>query len=136
MCEAIIAGERGRQLVIKVESCEDIDWLNTEIRISTGAFSGKVAACLNILEIKAFLKEMKPLSESLKGKAEYISIEDWLNVKVSGDGLGHFVAKGFVADDPNPDVANRLSFFIDFDQTFMPKLLKGLQDIVDKYPTT
>jgi len=134
MCEAIITGEKGRQLVIKVKNYENKDWLNTEIRIFAGAFSGKVAACLNTTELKAFYNELKSLNESFKGTAQYVSLENWLQIEVSGDGLGHFWAKGFVADDFDETVANRLNFSISFDQTFMPKILEGLQKIIEKYP--
>jgi hypothetical protein len=43
-------------------------------------------------EFSQFRNELSELYSSLKGEACFESMEDWLNIKVHGDGLGHMTA--------------------------------------------
>ncbi len=83
-------------------------------------------------EFKSFLTQIEPLYELLKGTAEYASLEDWLEFRIRGDGLGHFIAEGFVID--NHCEGNKLNFSIHFDQTNLPQIINSLKELLKKHP--
>jgi len=59
-------------------------------------------------------------------------MEDWIEFKISGDGLGHFIAEGSVID--NHCEGNKLTFSIHFDQTSLPQTINSLKELLEKYP--
>lgn len=142
MCTVIIGNENGDHLLIKIygrtypksNDYEDGNWLSAEIHISSGAFSGHVTqdVFLRSDEFKSFLAEIEPLSQPLKGTAKYAALEDWLVMKITGDGLGHLLTEGFVID--RHCEGNKLNFSIHFDQTSLPPTIDSLRKLLDKYP--
>lgn len=142
MCTVIIGHETSDHLLIKVfgrtyPDCDDYwdgNWLSAEIYISSGAFTGSITndIFLRTTEFKSFLTQIEPLYELLKGTAEYASLEDWLEFRIRGDGLGHFIAEGFVID--NHCEGNKLNFSIHFDQTNLPQIISSLKELLKKHP--
>ena len=142
MCTVIIGNKTGDHLLIKVfgrthPSCDDYwdgNWLSVDIHVSSGAFTEHIThdVCLRTTEFKSFLTQIEPLYESLKGTAEYASLEDWIKITIRGDGLGHFIAEGFVID--NHCEGNKLNFSIHFDQTSLPQTISNLKGLLEKYP--
>ena len=142
MCTVIIGNKTGDHLLIKVfgrthPNCDDYwdgNWLSVDIYISSGAFTGNIKhdVCLRTNEFKSFLTQIEPMYESLKGTAEYTSLEDWIKITIRGDGLGHFTAEGFVIDKHCE--GNKLNFSIHFDQTSLPQTISNLKELLEKYP--
>lgn len=142
MCTVIIGNKTDDHLLIKIsgrtypttKDYYDGNWLSAEIHVSSGAFSGHVTkdVFLRTDEFKSFLAEIEPLSEPLKGTANYTALEDWLVMKITGDGLGHLLAEGSVIDTHCE--GNKLNFSIHFDQTSLPQTIDSLRKLLDKYP--
>lgn len=142
MCIVMIGNQNNDHLEIEIlgrmhPDCKDYydgNWLSCKIYVKAGFFVGKLdgGVCLRTDEFESFFDNIKFLHESLKGKAEYSSMEDWLKFEVSGDGLGHMLVKGHIID--NYCGGNRLNFTINFDQTSLPETINGLKSLLDKYP--
>lgn len=145
MCTVIIGNQISDYLLIRVfghpepehderSDYYDSNWLGAEIHVSAGAFSAHLESDIFLRsdEFESFLKQIEPLYESLRGRAKYVSLEDWINMEISGDGHGHMLAKGYVID--NHCEGNKLNFSIHFDQTSLPKTINGLKKLLEKYP--
>ena len=107
------------------------DWFNANIDIISGAFKGRVKNKVNLRfsEVRLFLKQIDSLYNSLKGTAEFTSTEEWVNISVTGDGLGSFVAKGNVIDGHLD--ANTISFNIKFDINALHCLIVSLKQLLE-----
>jgi hypothetical protein len=116
------------------EDSDDGNWLISELEITSGAFKGIVGYDLLLRsgEFERFLKDIEPMYETLTGTAKYTTMEDWLEINVEGDGRGHIAATGFVID--RHINSNKLNFHINFDQTSLPQMIKGLKKLLEKYP--
>jgi hypothetical protein len=115
--------------------CKDYDdgnWVDARVEIVAGGFRGGYRAYLRAEEFSRFRNELSELYSSLKGEACFESMEDWLNVKVDGDGLGHMTAECKAMDEAG--VGNTLRFGLTFDQSDIPELLQSLNEIVGKFP--
>jgi hypothetical protein len=110
----------------------DSSWLNTTIQIKVGAFSAKYSAQLQTIDFSSFEKELKRLYTDLNGVTQFYSIENWLNLKFKGDGIGHFEVRGTACDFPG--TGNTLKFNFEIDQTYIPILLNQLSNILEKFP--
>lgn len=110
----------------------DGNWVNATIEIAAHAFRGNVEAQLRAEDFVRFRDQLRPLSENLGGSARFVTMEDWLSVQIQGDGKGHFHAACVAVDQPG--MGNRLTFGIDFDQTELPEVLRGLDAICEAIP--
>ena len=106
--------------------------MDSNVEINAGAFQGAYIACLRCEEFLAFRNSLIQLYSKLSGEADFKSMEDWLNVKIIGDGLGHFEAKCKARDTLGSD--SRLEFSLLLDQTQMPEIIRGLENILEKFP--
>lgn len=59
-------------------------------------------------------------------------MENQVDIKIKGDGIGHLNAECEVMDFAG--MGNKLIFEINFDQTHIPKLLNELGKIISKFP--
>lgn len=110
----------------------DGNWVCATISIVAGGFRGEFEAQLRTEEFLRFRDELRPLNDSLVGRAKFNTMEEWLSIDIAGDGKGHFHADCVAIDMPG--TGNRLSFGIDFDQTDLPEILKGLDAITQTFP--
>ena len=110
----------------------DGNWLNVQIKVSVGGFSADFPAQIRIDELAGFARELARLYDTLTGEAEFLTMESWLAIRIAGDGMGHLKAHCVAKDDPG--FPNELRFSIDFDQTFLPQVLRSLQQIQAMYP--
>ena len=110
----------------------DGNWVYAMIEIAAGAFGGQFEAMLRAEEFARFRDELCPLYQNLIGTATFDTREGWLRLNVEGDGKGHFHAKCEAHDYPG--TGNRLAFGIDFDQTELPDVVRGLDVICEAYP--
>lgn len=117
------------------DQCQDYwdgNWVKSQIIIRVGGFHGNITASLRTDEFLKFKEDLSKLYSTLKGRASFSSMEEWLTIHVEGDGLGHFEAQCVVMDDVG--IGNRLQFHLNFDQTELPGIVKGLDGILQAFP--
>jgi hypothetical protein len=110
----------------------DGNWVEATIEIAARGFRGKVDAQLRAEDFVLFRDQLRPLYENLGGAARFVTMEDWLTVEIQGDGKGRFHAACVAVD--RPGMGNQLTFGIDFDQTELPEILRGLDAICEAIP--
>ena len=102
------------------------------MKVKAGSFSGEFEAKFMRQYFIQFKDRLTTLYESLKGYATFEELEDQVNIKVEGDGLGHFTAECQVKDRCGIG-ASTLAFDIAFDQTDIPVILAHLARIESFY---
>ncbi len=110
----------------------DGNWIKCEVRIASGSFKAKYQASLRCDEFESFHQDLKVIMNDLNGKATFSSMETWLEINATGDGLGHFIAKCQATDIPG--VGSVLNFILEFDQTQIEAMLTGVTNILEKFP--
>ncbi len=110
----------------------DANWISAGIRVEAGAFKAHVAASLRREDFPVFRDGLKKLYADLKGQAKFTTMEKWLELEITGDGRGHFAARGVVIDSLWGN--NRLEFELQFDQTRLPRLIRELDEVVARRP--
>jgi len=111
----------------------DGNWINARIKIKVGGFTGDYSAHLRNVDFLDFKNGLARLYNKLDGYANFNCLEDYIQIKIKGDGLGHFSAD-CVAND-NPGIyGHELRFSIDFDQTEIQRLTKMIDDILIEFP--
>ncbi len=85
------------------------------------------------VDLKQFQKEFSLLYDNLNGSANFHDLEGYLDLKIKGDGLGHFEVDVTACDQPGID-SSELRFNISFDQTLIKDLNYQLELITKKYP--
>jgi len=110
----------------------DGNWVYATIRIAARAFRGEFEAQLRTDEFVGFRDRLRPLQQKLDGAAKFETMEGWLSVDIEGDGKGHFHAACEAVD--RPGLGNRLTFGLDFDQTELPEILRGLDAVCAAFP--
>jgi hypothetical protein len=103
-----------------------------DVQITAGAFRGEFEAQLRAEEFVCFREELRQLYDSLTRSAVFKPMEPWLLIDIEGDGKGHFLARCEAWDQLG--IGNKLAFTIDFDQTELPEILRGLDAIRDAFP--
>lgn len=106
---------------------------HVKILISAGVFSAKYHVSLRADEFEQFLHSLEVASNDLKAKIEFSSMEMWLEVQASGDGLGHFVGE-CIATDMSGHRQTQLKFPVEFDQTEVPSMLAQFRSIWEEFP--
>ena len=104
----------------------------SKVNVKAGGFSGQLNCDLMTTDFEKFKRELSKLYEELTGTASFDTIEKQVDIKIQGDGIGHFEADCSVMDSVG--FGNKLEFKIDFDQTLIPELIKQLNHITKTYP--
>jgi len=110
----------------------DDNWLVITISVLAGGFSGRARATILTDELVSFAEQLHPLCESLKGTAEFATLEGQLSLKLTGDGRGHIHLSGVVSD--RPGVGNTLSFTFEFDQTLLQRSIHEIDSVIRAFP--
>lgn len=110
----------------------DDNWLTVDIRVRAGGFRGKVAAAILTDELARFESQLRPLFETLKGSAEFSTLEGQLSLRLTGDGNGHIALNGQVADQPG--IGNRLHFSLKFDHSQLGAAIRELERVTSQFP--
>ncbi len=110
----------------------DKNWIIGFVKVKAGAFSGEFKTDFMTVDFVSFKNELVKLYEKLNGIATFHTLESQVEIKIIGDGIGHLKAKCEVMDYAG--TGNKLVFEIDFDQTYIPKILNQLDEIINKFP--
>jgi len=103
----------------------------TLLDIKVGTYSGKAIIYISTGQLHKFLTELKACYQTLKGTASLKDYEGNLEMVFDFDGLGHVKVSGHLRED----ISNRteLRFELDTDQTRIPQMIHGLEDLVLVY---
>lgn len=110
----------------------DKTWITGFVKLKAGGFSGEFKAEFMTIDFIQFQEELEFLYNNLSGNANFQTLEDQVEIKISGDGLGHLEAECVVMDSAG--FGNKLEFEIQFDQTFLPRITNQLKQITSKFP--
>jgi hypothetical protein len=110
----------------------DRNWIRSRVTVKGGAFRGQFTCDLFTSDFELFKRELKSAYDNLKSTATFKTIEGQIEIKCVGDGLGHFTVDCIAMD--NAGVGNELTIAMSFDQTFIPGLLRQLNEITNTFP--
>ncbi len=110
----------------------DDNWLTSQIRVSVGGFHGKVEATIQTAELDRFLTQLRPLYKTLRGTAEFSTLEGQLHLLLVGDGKGHMELTGEAEDQAGG--SNQLRFRLQFDQTQLETSIHELERVISMFP--
>ncbi len=112
----------------------DRNWVKSNVTLKAGGFSGKFTCDLMTTDFARFQEQFSKLYNKLDGTAIFDTIEEQINIKIEGDGFGHFDANCVVMDFAG--TGNTLEFLINFDQTTIPQVVRQLTSITKHFPIT
>lgn len=110
----------------------DRNWIYSRVTIKGGAFHGKFYCNLMSTDFELFKRELNKTYNSLQEKAEFNTLESQIQIKIIGDGLGHFIVDCEVVDQAG--IGNKLNIEMTFDQTQIPNFIRQLDKIVKQFP--
>ena len=113
----------------------DKNWVKTKVTVKGGKFSGQYSGDFMTVDFEKFKQELSRLYDNLKGTANFNDLEGYLELKITGDGIGHFVVDVKACDQPGIN-ASELTFTMGFDQTEIKNLVDQLDRITKQYPIT
>jgi hypothetical protein len=123
-----IVGANGDRIVIRRTSPNLQDgWFDTDLEIHCDGWRGQFKACFMHGELGDFARELRILHEKLAGKVALVPVEPNLEITFTGDGKGRISVDGIARNHFH--TGTRLSFHFDIDQTFLPGLIRGLEEI-------
>jgi hypothetical protein len=121
-----------RRLFPELNDYWDGNWICATVDIAAGSFRGEFEGQFRNEEFVRFRDQLRVLYERIKGGARLETLEGQLAISVEGDGKGHFHAACVALDQPG--IGNRLTFGLDFDQTELPDILRGLDATCAAFP--
>lgn len=110
----------------------DGNWVSAHVVVRAGGFDGRADGDLRTEELLAFREQLARLHATLEGEAVFATMEEWLSVRLVGDGRGHVEAKAVLRDAPG--IGNRLDFTLALDQGELPAVLSALERVCAAYP--
>lgn len=110
----------------------DANWIVCAVEVHAGGFRGQVGGMIRAEELEDFSKQLERLAENLGGEAHLATMEDWLDLRLTGDGRGHIAASCRLSDESGS--RNTLECRIDFDQTFLPQVRRGVARMLEAFP--
>ena len=125
-----IGNESKERLEVEIQSSpanpatEGYDWISAQATIRVGSFQGQTKLSITKTDIIRFRDELLQLYETLKGMAEFTTIESLLYLKVIVDSLGHITVSGSLLDDCS--FGNKLDFTIEIDQSHLKRTISEL----------
>jgi hypothetical protein len=140
MCEVRLGGSPAEYLLLVLRGRShpaasdywDGNWLDCEAEVVAGPFQGRLGGCIRVEELQDFGAALSTLYERLRGEATFTTMEQWLEVRVTGDGRGHMEVCGRLCDDLV--AGNTLVFRLHLDQTYLPPVLRQLATALGTYP--
>jgi hypothetical protein len=112
----------------------DRNCIKSIVTVKAGGFNGHFDCELMTTDFVSLNTGLSKLYDKLSGVASFNTIEGQVEMKITGDGIGHFTADCSVMD--NEGIGNTLEFEITFDQTLIPEMLNQLENILKDFPVT
>lgn len=110
----------------------DNNWIITTITVKGGKFSGQYEAEFMTIDFEKFKQELSLLYNNLNGSATFNGLEEQLELKIKGDGIGHFEMIVTACDQTG--YGGKLKFTMSFDQTSIKELVSQLERITKNFP--
>lgn len=101
------------------------------IDIQIGSYSAKSTVDISTGQLYKFLQELKRCYQSLQGTASLKNYEGSFELTFDFDGLGHVKVSGHLREDMS--TRTELRFELNTDQTRIPQVIYGLEDLVSVY---
>ncbi len=111
----------------------DDNWLTTLVMVKGGHFTGQYEAEFMTTDFECFKQELKSLYDNLGSHALFSGLEGQLELRLTGDGIGHIEVNVLAADQPGSGA--HLQFSLEIDQTQIPTLIQQLNLITERFPT-
>ena len=110
----------------------DDNWLRARVTVQAGAFSGSYDAAFLTEELARFREQLETLYQSLRGQAEFATLEGQLSLLLTVDERGEVLVRGVAIDVPG--TGNRLQFQLTLDQSHLRSAIDELRQVTDRYP--
>ncbi|AWA31060.1 hypothetical protein HYN48_13735 [Flavobacterium magnum] len=68
----------------------DKNWIKTKVEIRLENFTGNYIAEFTTLDFEDFERQISALYDNLNGTASFSDMENYLELRIVGDGIGHF----------------------------------------------
>ena len=112
----------------------DGNWVEVRVALRAGGFRAGLPASLRTTDFIGFRQQLETLYRTLGGEAQFNTIEEWLALRLIGDGVGHIAIRGEMRDEPG--TGNTLAFQLpSVDQTELGRVIASLQRIEETFPT-
>jgi hypothetical protein len=118
------------ELLSPPDNTDEYKWIRSRVDITVGGFRGQANLSILLQELELFRDQLTVLQQSLKGEAEFTTIENQLYLKLKADHLGHIGIEGYVMDDAG--VGNKLDFSFEIDQSFLKSTLDELVSCIQE----
>ncbi len=140
MCEVAIRCEGGDFLTLTLLGRShpgaadywDGNWVRAAVEVKAGGFRGSVGGEFRAEELALFHDQLARLHQSLRGTAEFATMEQWLSIRVTADGRGHMEFRCALRDQPG--IGNTLDCTLATDQTFTRSTVRDLGTAVQAFP--
>jgi hypothetical protein len=109
----------------------DLNWLRVEVRVQVVGFCAHKPITVQTGEVADFLADLEKLHAALSGDAVFETMEDELEMKLSGDARGHIHLRGRVGRAGSPGV---LSFNLQFDQSQLQESIREIRKVMKLFP--
>ena len=106
--------------------------ITCEVQIAIGGFRGQFTAQLRTDEFRSMLDEIEASGPSLENAANLDATSGQIDLSLIGDGAGHVLVAGYVADAE--DDGNRLEFAFAMSEAVMPDLVRSLEQVLAAFP--
>jgi hypothetical protein len=110
----------------------DGNWVRAAVEVAAGEFRGSAGGDVRAEEVAQFHDQLARLQQSLRGTAEFQTMEGWLSIRVTGDGKGHMEFRCVIRDQPG--IGNALDCTLATDQTFTRATVTALAAAVQAFP--
>lgn len=111
----------------------DRNWVKSKVYTKSGAFEGSYEADIMTTDYERLKQELKKSYNNLKHSFLFSDLERAIDLKIIGDGLGHFSVTAVATDNPGI-YSTTLEFEMQYDQTFIPDMINKLDSITKKFP--
>lgn len=110
----------------------DGNWVDSNVKIEIPGYSVNFPAHLRTDELSDFLKELKLMAKTLKGKAELNNLDHYIKFECEINSLGHINWKGATCYPSG--FGATLNFEFHSDQSYLQKVIKELEAILQVFP--
>lgn len=102
-----------------------------KVTVDAGVFKGDYDTEAEVWDFQQLKQQLQNIYENLNGGAYFKPLENGLSLDIKGDGLGHLELH-CIANPSflNPALDQKLSFDLQFDQTFIPRLVRQIEQFI------